>query len=93
MGIAPLLITSFGLIAEIVPSGVLTEGLAWLNTGLSVGFGVAAAAVGHIADSHGARVAFTVPIASGVLVGVFGLALYRRVARPVVESQPVVVGP
>jgi MFS family permease len=82
LGIAPLLITSFGLIAEIVPSSALTEGMAWLTTGLSIGYGAASAAVGRIADAHGARPAFSVTIASGVLVGVLGVALYRRVAAP-----------
>jgi MFS family permease len=82
LGIAPLLITAFGLIAEIVPSSALTEGMAWLTTGLSIGYGAASAAVGRIADAHGARPAFSVTIASGVLVGVLGVALYRRVAAP-----------
>jgi hypothetical protein len=38
--------------------------------------------VGRIADTHGARLAFSVTIASGVLVGILGVALYRRVAAP-----------
>lgn len=92
LGIAPMLITGFGLIAEIVPSPALTEGMAWLTTGLSVGYGAASAAVGRIADAHGARLAFSVTIGAGVLVGALALALHRRIARPVVESQPVAVG-
>jgi MFS family permease len=92
MGIAPMLITAFGLVAEIVPSMALTEGMAWLTTGLSIGYGLASAAVGRIADTHGARVAFSVTIGSGVLVGVLAVALHRRIARPVAESQPVPVG-
>jgi MFS family permease len=92
LGIAPMLITAFGLVAEIVPSTALTEGMAWLTTGLSIGYGLASAAVGRIADAHGARVAFSVTIASGVLVGVLAVAVYRRIAHPVVELQPVAVG-
>lgn len=92
MGIAPMLITAFGLVAELVPSMALTEGMAWLTTGLSIGYGLASAAVGKIADEHGARVAFSVTIASGVLVGVLAVALHRRIAHPVLESQPVAVG-
>jgi MFS family permease len=86
LGIAPLLITSFGLIAEIVPSTALTEGMAWLTTGLSLGYGAASAAVGRIADVHGARLAFSVTLASGALVGMLGLALYRRIAAPEVVA-------
>jgi MFS family permease len=92
LGIAPMLITGFGLIAEIVPSAALTEGMAWLTTGLSIGYGAASAAVGRVADAHGARVAFSVAIGAGVSVGVLALGVYRRIARPVVESQPVAVG-
>ena len=89
LGIAPTLITAFGLIAEIVPTAALTEGMAWLITGLSVGYGAASAAVGRIADAHGARFGFSVTIASGALVGVLVLVLYRRTAQPVVAPQPV----
>jgi len=92
MGIAPTLITAFGLIAEIVPAAALTEGMAWLTTGLSIGYGIASSAVGRIADAHGARVAFSVTIASGVVVGVLGIALYRRMPTPRPASQPVAVG-
>jgi MFS family permease len=92
LGIAPMLITAFGVIAELVPSTALTEGMAWLTTGLSLGYGVASAAVGRIADAHGARVAFSVTIGAGMLVGVLALTLHRRIARPVVEARPVAVG-
>lgn len=92
LGIAPMLITGFGLIAEIVPSAALTEGMAWLTTGLSIGYGAASAAVGRIADAQGARVAFSVTIGAGVLVGVLALTVHRRVAARVIESQPVAVG-
>jgi MFS family permease len=89
LGIAPTLITAFGLIESIVPPGALTEGLAWLTTGLSVGYGVGSTLVGGIADAHGARVAFTVTVGSGLLMAAFALALHRRLA-PV--RQPVAVG-
>ena len=77
MGIAPTLITAFGLIERIVPAGSLTEGLAWFITGLSVGYGVGAALVGGIADAHGARTAFLVTIAAGLTMGVLAFALHH----------------
>ncbi len=86
LGIAPMLITAFGLIAEIVPGPALTEGMAWLITGVSLGYGTASAVVGRIADAHGARVAFSVTIGCGVLVGIVGLVLYRALYRPAGES-------
>jgi MFS family permease len=92
LGIAPMLITAFGLVADIVPGAALTEGIAWLMTGLSVGYGAASALVGRIADVHGARVGFSVTIGSGVLVGVVALALYQLLHRQPAESQPAGVG-
>ncbi|HEX2901989.1 MAG TPA: MFS transporter, partial [Jatrophihabitans sp.] len=56
LGIAPTLIGGFGLVDAIVPVASLTEGLAWIGTGLSVGYGAGAALVGGIADRHGAHV-------------------------------------
>lgn len=92
LAIAPTLITGFGLTAELVPTGALTEGMAWLVTGLSVGYGFAASIVGAIADAHGARTAFFVPIGFGLLVGGVALLVYRRVGVPPVASRPVAVG-
>jgi MFS family permease len=92
LGIAPTLITSFTLIQEIVPAAALTEGTAWLTTGLSIGYGAAAALVGGIADAHGARVAFLITVGCGLEVGALAFVLYRRLAgRPQVAS-PAVVG-
>lgn len=85
LGIAPLLITAFGLVEQISPAGTLTEGLAWLSTGLNVGYGAGAAAVGAIADAHGARVAFSVAVAASASVGVLALALHARISRMAVR--------
>ncbi|MBE7188874.1 MFS transporter [Jatrophihabitans endophyticus] len=77
-GISPTLITSFGLVERLVPGTSLTEGLAWVITGLSVGYGAGAALVGGIADAHGARTAFLVTIAAGLLMGGLGLVEHAR---------------
>jgi MFS family permease len=79
---APTLINAFGLIESVVPNSALTEGMSWLTTGLSVGYGVAAAAVGRIADAHGARWAFSVTIVAGLAVGVIALVLTARLRTP-----------
>jgi MFS family permease len=78
VGIAPALITAFGLIQSIVPARALTEGLSWVSTGLNVGYGAGAALVGGIADHHGARTAFLVVVGSGLTVGVLGTVLNSR---------------
>jgi hypothetical protein len=92
LGIAPTLITSFGLVEQIVPGGALTEGMAWLTTGLSIGYGAAAALVGRLADAHGARFAFTVTIGSGLLVGVLAVALHTQLRERTAESRATLVG-
>ncbi|GAB2458338.1 MFS transporter [Jatrophihabitans fulvus] len=82
-GIAPTLTTGFGLVEHFVPAGALTEGLAWLVTGLSVGYGVGAALVGGISDAHGARAAFLVTVGAGLTMAALAVVLHRsRRGRP-----------
>ena len=81
-GIAPTLTTAFGLVERIVPGASLTEGLAWLITGLSAGYGAGAALVGRIADAEGARTAFLVTIGAGVLMAALALAQHARLREP-----------
>jgi predicted MFS family arabinose efflux permease len=84
-GIAPTLITGFGLVDKLVPARVLTEGLSWVSTGLSVGYGVGAAVAGVVAERHGAHLAFFTPIAAGVILVIAAVGLRRRIAdRPAV---------
>jgi MFS family permease len=84
MAIAPALITSFGLIADLVSSRSLTEGLAWLTTGLNLGYGAASTVVGKLADVHGARSGFSVSVAAGVAMAGLAIAVYAVVgsAKP-----------
>lgn len=74
---APTLITAFGLIERIVPDRALTEGMSWMTTGMGVGYGLIAAIAGRIADTHGARAAFGVAIACGVVEAAAAMVLYR----------------
>jgi len=82
LGVAPTLITASELIQRIVDRSVLTEGLAWLVTGLNLGYGAGSALVGHIADAYGARSGFFVAVAAGVLVAVAAVLVHARVALP-----------
>jgi MFS family permease len=87
LGIAPTLIGAFGLVDQIVPAGSLTEGLTWIGTGLAVGYGLGAAVVGGIADQHGARYAFSLPVGCALVSAVFALLLAARL-RTVASSEP-----
>ncbi len=82
LGIAPTLITGFGLVEQLVPTRGLTEGLSWALTGLNVGYGAGAATVGALADAHGAHAAFAAPIVAGALMGLTALVSYRRLRAP-----------
>ncbi|UQX87488.1 MFS transporter [Jatrophihabitans telluris] len=100
LGTAPTLIAAFGLVDAIVPSEALTEGLTWIGTGLSVGYGVGAAVGGGFADVHGARVAFWIPVGCAMSAGVLAWCLFARLdgslratsAQPAVPGVPMAAG-
>ncbi|MGX7680639.1 MFS transporter [Jatrophihabitans sp. DSM 45814] len=93
LGIAPTLISGFGLVDSIVPARSLTEGLTWIGTGLSVGYGFGAALVGGIADAHGARPAFAVPVTCAVIAAGFALLLSARLgSSDAAAAEPALVG-
>jgi len=85
LGIAPTLIGGFGLVDAIVPASSLTEGLTWIGTGLSVGYGAGAALVGGIADRHGAHLAFGVPVCAALLTAACAVTLGVRLRTPAAQ--------
>jgi MFS family permease len=90
LAVSPTLITAFSLVERLVPARALTEGLAWLLTGLNLGYGTGSAVVGRIADAHGARTAFLVAVAAALVMGGLSVALHRRLAaRRCTEPVPV----
>jgi len=90
--IAPTLITTFGLITEAVPARSLTEGMAWMTTGLNLGYGATAALTGQLADAHGAHVSYLVTVGAGGLLIALALAISYRLRPPVERSMSVVAG-
>lgn len=87
LGTAPTLITMFSLIERQVPGPALTEGLAWLTTGLNIGYGAGAAVVGGIADAHGAGMAFWVPIGAGLATAATAAVGHRRLRASGLDRQ------
>jgi len=88
--IAPTLISAFGLVEKVVPNAALNEGMSWLITGLSFGYGIASSVVGRIADAATTRWAFSVGIAAGVGVCILAVLAHSRVEARA-ESEPVTV--
>jgi MFS family permease len=70
----------FGALERIAAPERLTEGLAWISTGLNLGAGLAAPAVGAVADVAGARQALLIPVAASIPTGVLAVLVARRVA-------------
>lgn len=65
--IAPTLISAISLAEATVPPARLTEGLAFLQTGLVAGVAPGAALAGLVVDAHGASAAYLVSVAGGVV--------------------------
>jgi MFS family permease len=70
VAIAPVLATGATLVEALVPSGRLTEGLAWTGTALSLTYALSAALAGVLIDEVGPSAGFLVPTVSAVLAAV-----------------------
>ncbi len=81
LAVAPALITVFGLVADLVESAALTEGLAWVLTGLNVGYGLAAALAGRISDAWGTRAAFGLTIVAATTLALLALRLHASMRK------------
>jgi len=79
--VAPTLITANSLIERLTPPHRLTEGLAWMGTGLGIGGSLGASLTGHVIDQQGYHMGFlTVTLyAAGAVV--IALASWRVVNR------------
>jgi predicted MFS family arabinose efflux permease len=77
--IAPTLIAGYSLVESTARPGRITEAMAWLSTGISIGVACGATAAGFIMDSFGPRWGYVFAALSGVTaVGIY-LAGLRRV--------------
>jgi MFS family permease len=81
LAVAPALITLFGMVAEYVASAALTEGLAWVLTGLNVGYGIASALAGRFADIWNPRAAFGLTIAAATALALLALRIPRTMRK------------
>ena len=86
--IAPSAINGNALVEELVPRHQLTEGLAWLGTGMGVGVSLGSWTGGTLIDSSGSHAGFQVVMVSAGLAAVAVLASLRtlRAGRASVAS-------
>ncbi len=75
--ISPTLVAAFALVEGHVPQGRLTEGIAWVTTGLGAGLAPGAAIAGRVVDEWGTSAGYVVPLVAGVIGAVFA-AGYRE---------------
>lgn len=67
LAISPTLIAAMSLAEQVLPPARLTEGMAFIQTGLAAGLAPGAAIAGVVIDAHGASPAYLVCAAGGLL--------------------------
>jgi MFS family permease len=76
--IAPALISGYTLVDSLVPASARTEAFTWLTGAVGLGQAAAVTAAGRLADAHGARAGFLVPLAGTALALAVLLPLQSR---------------
>lgn len=79
LSISPTLIAAMSLAEQALPDSRMTEGMAFLNTGLSVGIAPGAALAGWVIDAHGASAAYLVASGGALLAALAALTVPRPV--------------
>lgn len=85
LAISPTIITGYALIERLVPSHLLTEGMAWISTALGFGVAVGSWAGGRLTDLYGPGDAYLYSFLSGlvaVAIAYAGSALLRTPDDP-----------
>ncbi|MFH9371281.1 MFS transporter [Streptomyces anulatus] len=82
---APTMIVVMGLVERTVPPAVLTEGMTWAITGLSVGVAGGAAVSGAIVDRFGPGGGFVVAVAAGAAALLTASCARRALERSLQE--------
>ncbi|UMG92174.1 MFS transporter [Nocardioides sp. TF02-7] len=65
--ISPTLIAAMSLAEQVLPQERLTEGMAFIQTGLAAGLAPGAAVAGVVIEQHGASTAYLVSLGGGLL--------------------------
>jgi MFS family permease len=79
--IAPGLIAALSLVQRTVPAARLTEGMAFVHTGLAAGLAPGAAISGHVVDAAGASAAYVVSVTAGLVAALAAQTLPRHPGR------------
>jgi MFS family permease len=90
LAVSPSLISGYGLVERLSPSGALTEGLTWVSTAVGLGIAIGSSASGQLVDLRGAGCGFAVCLAGAAAAAVVGLSGHR-VLRSAADPNPVLV--
>lgn len=79
--IAPTLINGNTLVGRLVPRGRLTEGLAWMGTGLGIGVAIGSSVAGPLIDAGGYTAGFAVVVGFGSGAALIAVGSRARLHR------------
>ncbi len=83
--VAPTLINGNTLIGQLVPTQRLTEGLAWMGTGIGIGASIGSSVGGYLIDQSGHQAGFATIAAFGVSAAVIAVASSRSLRSDLAE--------
>lgn len=89
--VAPTLINGNSLIERLVHPSRLTEGLAWMGTGIGIGASIGSGVAGHVIDLGGYQLGLYSVAVFGTLTAIIAFASARALGRVVVSEDPAAV--
>ena len=87
LAISPTIITGYSLTEQLVPPGLLTEGMTWISTSVGFGAAIGAWAGGRLTDAFGASNAYGFSFACALLAVVIGVGGSVWLRTPVAQQQ------
>jgi MFS family permease len=90
--IAPTLINGNSLVGRLVPQGRLTEGLAWMGTGIGIGASIGSTVSGAVIDSSGYHSGFVVVVIFAACTAVLALTSSPILRRAVAHREEYLAG-
>jgi len=87
--VAPTLINGNTIVGRLVPRGRLTEGLAWMGTGIGIGASIGSSVSGAVIDGAGYQGGLVTVVGFAALAALLALLSSRTLRRATVEEPAV----
>lgn len=84
--IAPTMIIAMDIGSSLLPQSRLTEGLAWMSTGISTGVAAGGALAGLIIDHYGTHSAFLLTLSAGIAIAIIGALGFPGLKRYLAQA-------